>query len=294
MVGAGVVGLSCAFRLLQHGYAVDVVTREPSGETTSAVAGGFWFPHLVHPLERVKTWSDRGYLALTELATTSASSGVRLVHGTELRDTRPTAEELWWADPVPDLEIADGHLSFTSPVVEMPVYLRWLCGRVEAAGGRILLRDLDAVPDGVVVNCTGLGARDLVGDTSVHPVRGQVVLLEQCGVTEWAMDGRDGSTYVFPRGGDIVVGGTEDHGEWDRTPDPATAREILARATALVPELTGARLLAHKVGLRPVRPSVRLEREGRVVHCYGHGGAGVTLSWGCADEVLALVGEAVG
>jgi D-amino-acid oxidase len=44
------------------------------------------------------------------------------------------------------------------------------------------------------------------------------------------------------------------------------------------------------VGLRPARPSVRLEAEGRVVHCYGHGGAGVTLAWGCAVEVAALLG----
>ena len=35
---------------------------------------------------------------------------------------------------------------------------------------------------------------------------------------------------------------------------------------------------------------VRVEREGHVVHCYGHGGAGVTLSWGCADEVVELLG----
>ena len=50
-------------------------------------------------------------------------------------------------------------------------------------------------------------------------------------------------------------------------------------------------MVGHRVGLRPVRPSVRLEAEGRVIHCYGHGGAGVTLSWGCADEVTQLVAE---
>ena len=53
-------------------------------------------------------------------------------------------------------------------------------------------------------------------------------------------------------------------------------------------------MLRHKVGLRPVRPAVRLERDGHVVHCYGHGGAGVTLSWGCADEVVALVSNGSG
>jgi D-amino-acid oxidase len=61
-----------------------------------------------------------------------------------------------------------------------------------------------------------------------------------------------------------------------------------------VPALRQARVLRHKVGLRPVRPAVRLERVGDVVHCYGHGGAGITLSWGCADEVLARVDELCG
>jgi D-amino-acid oxidase len=73
------------------------------------------------------------------------------------------------------------------------------------------------------------------------------------------------------------------------------ATVILERAVELVPELAGAAVLGHKVGLRPARPEVRLEVEQRddtrVVHCYGHGGAGVTLSWGCADEVARLVGE---
>jgi D-amino-acid oxidase len=78
-----------------------------------------------------------------------------------------------------------------------------------------------------------------------------------------------------------------------RTPDPATAEEILERAAVLEPRLRGARVLSHKVGLRPARPAVRVEREGRVVHCYGHGGAGVTLAHGCAEDVVGLVREAV-
>ena len=73
-----------------------------------------------------------------------------------------------------------------------------------------------------------------------------------------------------------------------RPSEDGVTEEILDRATLLVPELSRAKVLGHRVGLRPARPSVRLEREGNVVHCYGHGGAGVTLSWGCADEVAAL------
>jgi D-amino-acid oxidase len=95
-----------------------------------------------------------------------------------------------------------------------------------------------------------------------------------------------------------VVGGTDVEGEWDRRPDLRIAAEILRRAEALMPEIAGARVLAHRVGLRPGRSEVRLEAErspggGTVVHCYGHGGAGVTVSWGCADEVAELVEAAI-
>jgi D-amino-acid oxidase len=115
------------------------------------------------------------------------------------------------------------------------------------------------------------------------------------GVEQWWLDSAapGGPVYVVPRSRDIVVGGTDDEGEWDRRPDPDTAKLILERAVELVPELAAAKVVGHKVGLRPARPQVRVEREemgnSRVVHCYGHGGAGVTLSWGCADEVVGLV-----
>jgi D-amino-acid oxidase len=100
----------------------------------------------------------------------------------------------------------------------------------------------------------------------------------------------EGPTYVVPRSRDIVIGGTDVVGEWSRTPSPEVAAAILRRALRLVPALAGADVIGHKVGLRPARPEVRLERVGDVVHCYGHGGAGVTLSWGCADEVAGLLG----
>ncbi len=172
----------------------------------------------------------------------------------------------------------------------MAVYLGWLIGRVAALGGTLTRLNLAALPIGadVVVNCAGLGARLLGSDPSVTPVRGQVVCVEQVGLERWWLDA-DGPTYVIPRSRDIVLGGTDGEGDWSRTPSPDTAAAILARAAALVPEVRRARVLRHKVGLRPARPVVRVERDGGVVHCYGHGGAGVTLSWGVADEVVALV-----
>jgi D-amino-acid oxidase len=88
-------------------------------------------------------------------------------------------------------------------------------------------------------------------------------------------------------------------GDWDVAPRAETTVAILQRAAQLVPEVPTARVRAVRVGLRPGRAEVRLEVEERragplVVHCYGHGGAGGTLSWGCADEVRALVDALAG
>jgi len=258
----------------------------------------------LYPFERVAAWSRTSYAAFQALADGAEDTGVRMLPGTELLSV-PTSDP-WWRDAVPALTrvrsfaapYADGW-TFVAPIIEMPVYLRWLVSRIESLGGTLTRMALSALPDRaeVVVNATGLGARRTADDPSLVPVRGQVVYVEQVGLDRWWLDG-SGPVYVVPRSRDIVVGGTDEEGEWDRRPDPDTAKVVLERAIELVPELARARVLGHKVGLRPVRPQVRLDvehhpddrRDRLVVHCYGHGGAGVTLSWGCADEVAGLVG----
>lgn len=291
VVGAGVVGLSCAVRLLEAGHRVDVVARDLPLETTSAVAGALWRPDRALPQTRVTAWAAASYGAFAELASSAPDSGVRMLPGTSI--TVSASAVPGWAEAVPSLtRVADGW-SFVAPVADMTVYLPWLAGRVEALGGTVSRLNLSALPGGgdVVVNCSGIGSRLLASDHSVLPVRGQVVVVEQVGLEHWWVEG-SGPLYVVPRSDDIVLGGTDEEGDWSRTPSPDTATRIIARAAGLVPSLASARVLRHKVGLRPARPDVRLEREGRVVHCYGHGGAGVTLSWGCADEVVGLVGDA--
>jgi D-amino-acid oxidase len=300
VVGAGVTGLTVGVRLVEAGYEVHLLARELPLETTSAVAAALWYPYRAHPVERVLAWSQRSLEELTALAGGNEDCGVVMRAGVEL--VRERTDIPSWAQVVPDFTRLhsppppyDDGWTFAAPVIEMPLYLTWLQQRLEASGGTVTRMALSALPDhaDVVVNCSGLGARLLGSDGDVVPVRGQVVRLAQVGVEKWLLDG-SGLTYVVPRSRDIIVGGTDSEGEWDRRPDPDAADQILARAVALVPVLADAPVLGHRVGLRPARPTVRLEREASsasqtLIHCYGHGGAGVTLSWGCADEVLSLV-----
>ncbi len=300
VVGAGVIGLSCAALLAEAGHAVEVRCERAPLDTTSAVAAALWYPYRAHPRERVTAWGAHTYAALADLAARTPESGVRMRAGTEL--LRAPADLPWWAGAVPDLRALDqtppgyaGGWFFTAPVIEMGRYLPWLQHRLEQAGGVVVQRHLHHLPRDadVVVHASGLAGRELAGDRSVQPVRGQVLVLAQVGLDRWCLD-ETGPTYVVPRERDIVVGGSDEEGSNDEVVDDAQAEAIRQRAIALVPELAAATVLGHRVGLRPARPTVRLETEQRpdgppVVHCYGHGGAGITLSWGCAAEVLELV-----
>jgi D-amino-acid oxidase len=309
VVGSGISGLTTAISLLEAGHDVRIVAAEPSSATTSAVAAAVWFPTHVAPWERVSGWGAHTFEVLAEQAAARVP-GVLMRESLGLYRT-PPGEPAWTA-AVGSVRAAEADelphgyeygLRFAVPLAEMPRYLPWLVSRVHALGGQItprVLRSLDDVGVGtdVVVNCTGLGARDLVGDESVYPVRGQIVRVRNPGLTMSVRDEEHpgGRAYVHPRTEDCILGGTLDENQWDTTPDPAVGAAILARCTDVVPALRDAEVLEHVVGLRPGRPTVRLEegerlRSGaRVVHNYGHGGSGITLCWGCARQVTALVG----
>lgn len=306
VVGAGVLGLTSALRLAEAGHQVEVVAADRGEATTSSVAAALWYPYRATPDAQVVGWLATSYTALQSLADDPAT-GVRLRPGREL--FREPVADPWWLPAVPGLTRATGAqlppgyrdgYRLTVPVVDMAVHLAWLAARLADAGATVVtgrVAELSAALRGVdvVVNCAGLGARELAGDQSVSPVRGQIVVVEQFGLSEWLLDQHDPDrlTYLVPRGATVILGGTAEDGDAGREVRPATAEAVLARCASLDPRVAGARIVGHRVGLRPARPSVRLDTEltagGPVVHCYGHGGAGVTLAYGCAVEVLAQV-----
>ena len=308
VIGSGVSGLTTAIRLQEANWHVRIWTAASALSTTSSVAAAIWYPYKADPPERVLPWGAQTYDELARLADDPAT-GVRMRAGIEL--WRAPQPDPWWRSAVSHIRRArpdelppiyrDGYV-FTVPVIEMPLYLPYLAARFTADGGTIETRALEsldgacAVSD-LVVDCAGLGARELVGDATLMPIRGQIVRVRNPGLERFTLDEDDphGVTYIVPRSADCILGGTSQDGEDDTTPDPLTAEQIRQRCIALEPRLAEAEILEHKVGLRPGRPAIRLEREQRgacqIIHNYGHGGAGVTLSWGCAGEVAELAGS---
>ncbi|WP_367319527.1 FAD-dependent oxidoreductase [Streptomyces sp. HUAS ZL42] len=303
VVGGGVIGLTTAVVLAERGRRVRVWTRDPVERTTSAVAGALWWPYHIDPVERARPWALRSLDRYQESAERPGLTGVRMVEGV-LGETDLDKAVEWIHARLPGLraataeEYAGTGVWARLPLIDMTVHLPWLRERLLKAGGSVEERTVAALAEvdaPVVVNCTGLGARDLVPDPSVRPVRGQLVVVENPGIRTWLVstDAEGEMAYFFPQPGRLLLGGTAEDDEWSQEPDPAVAEAIVRRCAALRPEIAGARILEHRVGLRPARDTVRLDREllpdGRVlVHNYGHGGAGVTVAWGCAEEAAAL------
>ncbi len=327
VIGAGVIGLTTGVCLAEAGLRVRIRTSAPPAATTSAAAGALIGPAFIEPADRVAAWNAATIAAFSALAADPAT-GVHVITGTMVSrsgappappSTAPPAAPP--ADPAaPALppqvtslpgfrlcapgELPAGFLlgfQTTLPVVDMPAYLDYLAARFVAAGGLLEARPVASLAEAaaaapVVVNCSGVAANDLAGDPGVRPVRGQHVIVENPGLDEFFVDGAIGPEFVaiLPHAGHVVLGGVAEVDSWSLEPDPGTAERILERCAKVEPRLRGARIIGHRVGLRPERlAGVRLdaERLGTTlcVHCYGHGSVGISLSWACAREIAELV-----
>jgi D-amino-acid oxidase len=328
VAGAGVVGLTCAVRLAEAGFTVDVLARELPLETSSAAGGGLWLPAAPQPAAPAGTagsgpdtarWARATLHALRELAAGGAAhevtgSGSGGLGGTGVAQRpglllgsgaaaglRELSEDVGLAAVSTPAPGHDAGWRAVLPLVDLDRYLPYLVRRLSAAGGTLTRLAMATLPArGVVVNCTGVAARAMVPDPAVTPARVQVLRLADPGLGEWLLDATPGrECWVAPHGDHVVVGGPVEDDQWSPTPDPAVAAVLRERAARLVPALADAAELGHRVGLRPRRAGgVRLATERRgeatMIHCYGHGAAGLTLSWGTADDVLATVRAAAG
>lgn len=259
VLGAGAVGLATATLLQRRGRSVTIYARELPPDTTSNIAGAQWSPTTVADdlsgpfgdhFERAARLAHRSFQQLV-----GPDYGVRWIdnyflserplgepeHMRRIRDLYPEWEDLEGDEhPFPTRHARRVATMF----IESPRYLRALLRDFRLAGGRVVVgeianrRQLAVLPEPIVVNCTGLGSRELFGDSSLVPIKGQLVVLRpQPGIDYLTIGGgrfsESGSLYMFPRTDGVLLGGTFEPGVETLAPDPAATERILAGHAAL-------------------------------------------------------------
>jgi D-amino-acid oxidase len=314
IVGAGVSGLTCGVVFAERGYHTAIFAKETGQKTTSGAAAAIWFPYHVEPAEGVIPWALQTFDVLTDLAPVP-ETGVAMIELQQFSRKDEIQIPNWAnqfgasviskphfvvsSDVETSLDIFKSGFSLRVPLMDTTIYLDYLATRFRNANGEIhtnvrfeKLEDVDRKFD-LVINCAGIGARELVQDVDLEPYRGQVAIVRRIEGLSSAIVCDDAPLmYAIPRTNDCVFGGTNEVSD-SLAADPEMTSRIVAECSRVL-NIKKSQVLAERVGLRPFRKSgVRLERDqlsdGRIViHNYGHGGAGFTLSWGCAREVLEL------
>jgi glycine/D-amino acid oxidase-like deaminating enzyme len=234
--------------------------------TTSNVAGGYWSPVTLFDDDRITPEFRRQFVAASRFAFRRYQSmagslyGVRWMPVYSLSATgpfRPPQPESPYGQVealYPDakqLTAAENPFPVpfayrrTSMLIEPAIYLNALLRDFELAGGRVEVREfaspreVSALPEKLVFNCTGLGARALFGDAELTPIRGQLTFLLPQPEIEYMTVGPSG-IYMFPRQDGIVLGGTHERDSWDTEPDPATVERVLRENAAVLGAMTPA------------------------------------------------------
>ncbi|XP_072546465.1 D-aspartate oxidase-like [Salminus brasiliensis] len=318
VVGAGVIGLSTAVRLSEalQNSSVTILSEKFSPDTTSDGAAGILLPEVFPdiPLDRQRRWFKETFDHLQGIIESpeAPEAGVFLSSGYHIFKEVPSDPKPLWSEYVfgfrfmtdREMKRFPNHKfgqAFTSLKCECPRYLPWLEKRFRGAGGQIKrekvtdLQQLTSTYD-VIVNCSGVWAHHLAGDKGVYPVRGQILKLRATWLKNFIRDG-DGKTYIYPGIDYVTIGGTRQKDDWRLELDKGDSEDMMKQCSQLEPSLQKAEVLEEWVGLRPGRKNPRIEsewlqagdRQVLLVHNYGHGGCGITLSWGSALDALELV-----
>ncbi|KAJ1899494.1 hypothetical protein LPJ66_002077 [Kickxella alabastrina] len=357
VIGSGVIGLTTANKIQSTGkFNVTIVAEHTPGpllsgdmqstDWASPWAGAHWRAWSSNEDTALQQIEIQTYNEMMSLAVSEPQSGISKARGTDIFEVA-SGMTPWYITLVEDArelsaaELPEGisyGLEYTTLLIDVPKYLVYLKTKFEAGGGTIVQRCIDHIADAlrvvsnnqsgqpvnttIVVNCTGLGSRNLAGvkDSNMHPIRGQTVVVYAPAIKHTITRLGKQFSYVIPRGdGTVVLGGTAEDGDWNAQPVPSTTDLILQRAIflepALLPEsstywntaadskriadLKGC-IISENVGFRPMREGgVRLETQTcadpvfgsdfTVVHCYGHSGYGYQTSIAFAQRVCQIV-----
>jgi D-amino-acid oxidase len=258
VLGCGAVGLATARLVQEAGFDVMIYTKAMPPDTTSNIAGGQWLPVTVYDSDRALTPEfTQQFVAAAKYGyeryqiMTDPKYGIRWMRNYNISDTP-------WESPIntgsrglisgllpesKDMPTGTHPFSnkfvrqFDGMIVEPPIYLPAMLTDVRIAGGKIAVREIKSLdevrslPEKLVFNCTGLGAKALFGDEQLTPIRGQLTfLLPQPEVTYATVYE---NTYMFSRRDGIALGGTHEMGDWNLQPDLTTKAAILAKQAAL-------------------------------------------------------------
>lgn len=333
VIGGGVIGLSSALQLLRSGFKnVVVIADRWTPDTVSDGAGAFWERHyLNHARWARETMEHYGALIKAGLAEESGVAyipGYQFSHSKEeypfqtdvVNFRRATPEEIEAASRRTGERLVDG-CYWTSCIVDSPTYLMWLMKSIRDLGGKFAHRYVSNLHEltpyfDLIVNCAGLAARELVGDTKMHGIRGQLIRVWAPHIKEFqTISAGPGSEwhgfYVLPRptSGVVICGGTFQRDNECTGISREDAASIWEGCTRLVPALKDARVMKIEdwAGMRPARHGdVRIDMEtiepisesgglglvatrpAVVIHNIGHAGCGHSLHWGCANDVVKL------
>ncbi|XP_011154710.1 D-aspartate oxidase isoform X1 [Harpegnathos saltator] len=326
VVGAGVIGVTSALAVKSAfpNYHVKIFADAFSPDTTGDGSAGLWSPFFLcdTPAEDIYRWAGRTHRWLEQLwkAGLSSETGVSLIPVIRVISGNECDTDLAWLKLVYGAQELSGEqlrrlneehksnykmgrhfLTYTSePVLLLP----WLMKKFSNLGGEMERRKVKALHElaeegyDLIINCSGLGARELVPDKTVTPIRGQVYKVKAPWTMQCFVVDDDETYYIIPNVEDVVLGGTHQEDDFDCTVREEDSKRIHAGCCRLMPSLKAGRMSRAWVGLRPGRPRVRLEcenvraaggKEFKVIHNYGHGGSGVTLCWGCAVDVVEMM-----
>jgi D-amino-acid oxidase len=312
IIGAGVSGLSTAVVFAEQGWRAAIFAAEIGRATNSAAAAAIWYPYDTAGDDAVIAWALSTYQELLELSR-QPRTGVSMIElhnfsrageiqmpewaaGLGGRQLSPN-EFLIPSSPQRSAPFTSG-FALTVPIMDTTRYLDYLEERLLEAGGSItgnsFFDHLEEVDRGfaLVINCAGIGAKTLVPDADLEPHRGQVAVVKKFEFPCAVVCDDPPLMYAIPRAGDCVFGGTNEL-SGNREPDLAATSRIVSECSRVL-NINEPAVITERVGLRPFRKGgvcLRRERlpDGRnLIHNYGHGGSGFTLSWGCARNVFDL------
>lgn len=307
VIGAGIIGLTSALTLLKNGISVAIFHDKSLIPTSSSVAYAFWWPHKTKAEEKVKSWALRTYKHYNDLSKIK-NSGVSFKEF--LRFCIDEDESLYALELFSDWQKLDGiqhgveckeAYSMKLPFINTKIFIDYLKGEIENKGGEFKNQKISSLEElssfKRIVNCSGLGSRELFMDNSVYPIRGQTIHIAKSKTSTDKLriyKRKDSFSTIIPTDDSIMLAGVAQENDSSLEPRELDSIDILSRCSSFDPSIANSKVQNTNVGLRPARPSIRLEKEclsngQEIIHNYGHGGSGFTLCWGCSEDVVSLI-----